>query len=65
MVTLKYPFEISVLGEEDGPGYLIRFPYLPGCMSDGATADAGKAWLQARKKGGDSIPAPRNLKKAF
>jgi antitoxin HicB len=61
-----YPFEIVPLGDEDGPGFLISFPDLPGCQSDGATveeairngADAEKAWLQASAKWGDPIPKP-------
>ena len=28
---------VSPLSEEDGGGYLIEFPDLPGCMSDGET----------------------------
>ncbi|MHC1713164.1 MAG: type II toxin-antitoxin system HicB family antitoxin [Solidesulfovibrio sp.] len=66
MKTPTYPFEISLLGEEDGPGYLITFPDLPGCMSDGATVeeaiqngvDAEQSWLNAARKWGDAIPEP-------
>jgi antitoxin HicB len=66
METPTYPFEISILSEEDGPGYLITFPDLPGCMSDGTTveeairngADAERAWLKAARKWGDPIPEP-------
>jgi|GEM_PF-6758761 len=57
-MTLKYPtypFEIVPLSEEDGQGYLISFPDLPGCLSEGAAieeaicngADAQKASLRA------------------
>ncbi len=66
MKTPAYPFEITFLEEEEGPGYLITFPDLPGCMSDGDTveeaiengADAEKAWLQAARKWGDPVPEP-------
>ena len=66
MAIPKYPFEIRPLNEEEGGGYLITFPDLPGCMSDGATieeavangADAEAAWLQAAQKWGDPIPKP-------
>ncbi|OFZ67506.1 MAG: hypothetical protein A2V79_07215 [Betaproteobacteria bacterium RBG_16_56_24] len=39
-VKPPYPFEayshiISQLPKEDGGGFLITFPDLPGCMSDG------------------------------
>jgi antitoxin HicB len=62
----KYPFEIKELSEEDGGGWLITFPDLPGCMSDGETvqeaihngADAERAWLAASRKWGNRIPKP-------
>lgn len=66
-----FPFEayshvISQLPKEDGGGFLITFPDLPGCMSDGATEaeavangkDAFKAWVSARKDASKEIPAP-------
>lgn len=66
-----YPFEayahiISQIPKEDGGGYLITFPDLPGCMSDGKTEaeavahgkDAFKAWVSARKDAGKEIPEP-------
>ena len=66
MPVPKYPFEIRALTAEEGGGYLITFPDLPGCMSDGETieeaiangADAEAAWLQAARKWGDPIPKP-------
>jgi antitoxin HicB len=66
MPVPKYPFEIRALTAEEGGGYLITFPDLPGCMSDGETveeaiangADAEAAWLQAARKWGDPIPQP-------
>jgi antitoxin HicB len=66
MPVPKYPFEIRVLTVEEGGGYLITFPDLPGCMSDGETieeaiangADAEAAWLQAAEKWSDPIPKP-------
>lgn len=36
---LDYPFTIRHLSKEDGGGYLIEFPDLPGCMSDGETIE--------------------------
>ena len=41
-VEPPYPFEaythvVSPLSAEDGGGFLITFPDLPGCMSDGET----------------------------
>ena len=66
-----FPFEayshvISQILKEDGGGFLITFPDLPGCMSDGQTEaeavangkDAFRAWVAARKDAGKEIPAP-------
>ena len=66
-----YPFEayshiISPISQEDGGGFLITFPDLPGCMSDGETEaeavangkDAFKAWVAARKDAAKEIPEP-------
>ena len=39
MEKLMYPFMTRVLLPEEGGGYLIEFPDLPGCMSDGETLD--------------------------
>jgi len=61
-----YSHIISQLPKEDGGGFLITFPDLLGCMSDGATEaetvangkDAFKAWMSARKDAGKEIPEP-------
>lgn len=62
---LKYPFEIRYLSEEEGGGgYLISFPDLPGCISDGDTIeetikngiDAMHSWIGTAKEFNDSIP---------
>jgi antitoxin HicB len=63
---LKYPFEIRNLSEEEGRGYLISFPDLPGCISDGETIeetikngiDAMNSWLKTAKEFNDAIPEP-------
>lgn len=70
-VLPAHPFEayahiVSPLSAEDGGGYLITFPDLPGCMSDGETEaeavangrDAFASWISARADAGKSIPAP-------
>jgi len=64
-----YPFTIRHLSKEDGGGYLIEFPDLPGCMSDGETIkeaiengkEAVNAWIEAAKEIGRSIPKPGEL----
>lgn len=61
-----YPFEIRPLSAEDGGGYLITFPDLPGCMADGETPedairegrDAFRCWMQAHIEDGRAIPLP-------
>jgi predicted RNase H-like HicB family nuclease len=70
-ITAPYPFEayahvISPLSPEEGGGFLISFPDLPGCMSDGETIeeaiqngrDAFLAWISARADMGREIPRP-------
>ena len=55
--TPQNRFEVRQLSAEEGGGYLVTFPELPGCMSDGETveeaivnaADAEKEWLLASK----------------
>ncbi len=62
----EYPFTMRHLSKEDGGGYLIEFPDLPGCMSDGETMDEaiqhGKAavadWIESAKSMNRSIPRP-------
>lgn len=65
----KYPFEIRPLTKEEGGGWLITFPNLPGCMSDGETPekaivngwDAVSAWVQAAQESGREVPQPDEL----
>jgi antitoxin HicB len=62
----SFPFSIRPLSEKDGGGFLIEYPDLPGCVSDGSTPeeaarhgrDAVKAYLRSCLKHGDPIPAP-------
>ena len=66
MNILNYPFEISPLSKDEGGGFLISFPDLPGCISDGSTPedairngfDAAKSWLDTAKEFNDTIPKP-------
>ena len=60
----KYPFTIRPLSNADGGGFLIEYPDLPGCHSDGETPeqaivngrDAVRSYLASCRKHGDSIP---------
>ena len=66
MINIKYSFEMKPLSKEDGNGWLIIYPDLPGCMSDGETPeeamengnDALECWIQACKEAGRKIPSP-------
>lgn len=61
-----YPFRITPLSKADGGGYLIEFPDVPGCMSDGETPeeaivngrDALKASLKTLREFGEPLPKP-------
>ena len=61
-----YLFCVTTLSQDDGGGYLIEFPDVPGCMSDGDTIDeaiangrdALKACLKTLREFGDPIPEP-------
>lgn len=70
-VAGSYLFEayghiIAPLSAEEGGGYMITFPDLPGCMSDGETMeealingrDAFTSWVSAQTDMGRQIPAP-------
>ncbi|MBS4024200.1 MAG: toxin-antitoxin system HicB family antitoxin [Clostridia bacterium] len=64
--SLKYPFRIETLTEDDGGGFLIYYPDLPGCYSDGDELedtiamgeDARNAWIETRYIEGYNIPEP-------
>lgn len=58
---------VRQLSKEEGGGYLVEFPDLPGVISDGETPeeavrnarDALKAVLLTMREFGESIPKPR------
>ena len=60
----EYPYKITPLSKN--AGFLIQFPDLPGCMSDGKTIqeaiangrDAVKGWILTAREFGDPVPAP-------
>jgi antitoxin HicB len=63
---VPYRFTIRPLPEDEGGGYLIEFPDLPGRISNGATIedaimgglDAMRGWIEAMRAEGHPIPAP-------
>lgn len=62
----EYMHEMTPLSEEDGGGFMITFPDLPGCMSDGETIeeaiengrDAFVACISALVDMGRPVPPP-------
>ncbi len=62
-----YPFDLRPLSEAEGGGWLITWPDLPGCMSDGETPeeaiengrDAFAAWMSVRQENLQK-PAPKS-----
>ncbi|HLB80150.1 MAG TPA: type II toxin-antitoxin system HicB family antitoxin [Dongiaceae bacterium] len=72
MNRLKYPHTIRPLTVEEGCGYLIEFPDLPGCISDGETIeeairnghDAVRCWIAAMRQAQRLIPKPSAPKQA-
>lgn len=65
----NYPCELRPLSDEEGGGWLVTYPDLPGCMSDGETPeeamangkDALEAWLSAALESGRDVPEPGDL----
>lgn len=63
---MDYPIILAPLSEEDGGGYLGFAPDLPGCMSDGPTAEealrntreAVSEWLETADRRGMDRPLP-------
>ena len=61
-----YPFQIRLLSKEDGGGFLIEYPDVPGCMSDGETPeeaiengrDALRSCLRTMCEFRDPLPRP-------
>ncbi|MGH7104720.1 MAG: toxin-antitoxin system HicB family antitoxin [Acetobacteraceae bacterium] len=62
----EYRFTVRPLAAEEGGGFLIEYPELPGCMSDGETIeealangrDAMADWIAAMREAGRAVPAP-------
>jgi antitoxin HicB len=66
MSDTEYRFSVWPLSGEEGGGYLVEYPDLPGCMSDGETVegaianaeDAKCGWIAAMKEAGRPVPPP-------
>ncbi len=69
MSAIRYPFTMRPLSLDEGGGFLIEFPDLPGCVSDGETveeaiangADAVDTWIATAVNAGDPVPEPGGL----
>jgi len=65
-----YPFIIEPLSDDDGGGFFVTFPDLPGCFADGDTVDeaiesardAFETWMRAQEDRGVQIPEPNDAK---
>jgi antitoxin HicB len=65
----EYPFTVRRMTEDEGTGYLIEFPDVPGCISDGVTPeeavvngrDALKSVLLTKLEFKDPIPKPNSF----
>jgi antitoxin HicB len=61
-----YPFNVEPLKKRDGGGFVVTFPDLPGCMSDGETPeqaisnarDAFRVWMKSLLADGKPLPKP-------
>lgn len=61
-----YPFTVRPLSKEEGGGYLVEYPDIPGCMSDGETIEEAIAngrealrdCLDVFNESGRKVPKP-------
>lgn len=61
-----YPLELRPLTADEGGGFLVTFPDLPGCMADGETPEDAMAeargafdcWMAAQLEDGRPVPIP-------
>lgn len=68
-----YPIQIAPLPADDGGGYLVTFPDLPGCIADGETIDeaiseskdAFEAWAMAEQQDKGELPKPKTYSGQF
>lgn len=63
---LDYLFTVRPLAEDEGSGWLVEFPDLPGCMADCATPeeaireaeDAARSYIETLRELGRPLPEP-------
>ena len=69
----EYSLTVTPLPADEGGGYLVIIPDLPGCMADGATIDeaideardAFQAWMMAEEEDGRELPVPKSYSGQF
>lgn len=62
-----YAIRIEPLSSDEGGGFLVTVPDLPGCIADGETVqqaiaeahDAFEAWAMAERQDKGDLPRPR------
>ena len=52
MSDTEYRFTVRPLSEDEGGGWLVEYPDLPGCMSDGETVEEAIANAEDAKRPG-------------
>lgn len=66
---LALPYPAKLTADPDEGGYVVSFPDLPGCLSQGETEkealknaeDAKREWLKAALEEGINIPLPKSI----
>ncbi len=68
-----YSINVSPIPADEGGGYMVSFPDLPGCIADGNTVDealveahdAFNAWVMAEQADKGKLPAPKTYSGQF
>ena len=68
-----YPINIAPIPEDEGGGYMVTIPDLPGCIADAETIDdavaeardAFNAWAMAEREDKGDLPAPKTYSGQF
>jgi len=63
---LEYDLRIRKLSDDDGGGWFVEIPLLPGCMADGESVEeavenlnaAKKSWIETSLELGRVVPEP-------
>lgn len=63
---MRLPYRMEIVEDPDEGGFVVSFPELPGCLSQGETLeaafsnaqDAKRAWIDAVLEQGDTVPLP-------